>query len=103
MSCLSSPSPPGPHVASRCNCTICLKTGYAGMHLALPTTLHSAPLHRSTSCRTTSSTQKTYANIPAKTCGVQVYLSEEYKYEGTVVTFFAINIVTLDWPQKGLH
>jgi hypothetical protein len=98
---LSSPSPPGPHVASRCNCTICLKTGYTGFHLAPDDfTLRSPASFDELSDYQFRS--KDIHRYFCKTCGVQVCSSGKYEYGGTVVDFFGINILTLDQPQEGL-
>src|SRR5437016_251512 len=98
---LSPPSSPGPHVANRCNCTVCLKTGFTGVGVSPDDfTLRSpASLDQLSDYQFNSKDVHKYF---CKTCGVHVCWTGKYEFEGTVVNFFRINILTLDQPQEGL-
>jgi hypothetical protein len=88
-------------MVTRCNCTICLKSGYTGLNLD--------------DSDFTLKTPKTEAEIPdycwrsqkvhrfyCDKCGIQVYAKGEYEFKGQVVNFFSVNVTTLDQPQEGL-
>lgn len=95
---LSLPDPP---VATRCNCTVCLKTGYTGINFpASDFTLRSpASLAELGDYQFNSKEVNKYF---CRTCGVHVCWTGRYEYEGEVVEFFGINVLTLDQPQEGV-
>jgi hypothetical protein len=98
---LSLPSPPDPPTATRCNCTVCLKTGSTNFRVApddftlqSPPSFNEIPDYQFRS----KDTHKYFC----KECGIHVCGKGKYEYEGKVFEYFTINILTLDQPQEGL-
>jgi len=91
---------PEPPIATRCNCTICTKTGFTGFEVPIedfivksPGSLEEIPFYQATS-------QKIYRRLCTK-CGVSVYTHGEIEFDGKIVPFSSLNIATIDQPQEG--
>jgi hypothetical protein len=96
---LSNPS----FEATKCNCSICLKTNRLGVRipdpeqsfkLLSPASLDDVPAYRFA----TKQSQHRFCNK----CGIHLLCHGEYEYEGQVHKIFSINAVTLDPDQEGL-
>jgi hypothetical protein len=95
---LALPTPPE---ATRCNCTICLKTSYTGLRVApedfmleSPSSIDQLPDYQWRS--------KDAHRYFCDKCGVQVFMKAKYEFQGQEINAFGINAVTLDQPQEGL-
>jgi len=91
-------SPSSSLSASKCNCTICHKTGYTGLHttdadfhLLTPSSQSAVPDYQfgSRSCH----------HFFCTTCGVHVYGRGSYEYEGQKHEYLSVNLVTVDQDQ----
>jgi len=92
------PSP----VATRCNCTICLKSGFTSVSLPRADFV----LHTPSSISEVPDYQwgrKLGHRHFCRTCGVQVFGYGAYEIEGKTVEFFVVNVLTLEQPQEGLQ
>jgi hypothetical protein len=95
---VSLPTPP---VATRCNCTICLKTQFTSLQVApadftleSPASEDQVPDYQWRS--------KDAHRFYCDKCGVHVFSRAKYVFEGHEVDAFGINIASLDQPQEGL-
>ncbi len=96
---LSLPSPPE---ATKCNCSICLKTNRIELavsdpdknfKLLSPASMDSVPAYRFNA--------KKFRHCFCTTCGVHPFSFGSYEYEGQEVEMFCVNAATLD-PDQGL-
>jgi hypothetical protein len=94
----SIPSRP---VATRCNCTICLKIGFTALPLDEKDFTLETPLLASELADYQWRTKESHRYFCSR-CGVHVYGKAEYEENGKLVKHFGINLVTLDQPQEGL-
>ena len=93
-----------PPTAGRCNCTICLKTGFTSVRVATPSDFQllspsSATLDSNDEVGDYQFRSQDVHKYFCKKCGVQVFSKGKYVFEGTEVNFFTVNILTLDQPQ----
>lgn len=89
--------------ATRCNCTICLKSGFTGFRVPSPQT--NFQLLSPASFAEIPDYQWASKNIHrhfCDKCGVQVFSYGQYTFAGQTTDFFTLNILTLDQPQDGL-
>lgn len=87
--------------ATRCNCTICLKSGFTGLtvkpekfHLKSPAFLENIPSYQA---RTPTITRR-FCNR----CATSIVTHGFYEINGKRVDFFSLNANSLDQPQEGL-
>jgi hypothetical protein len=97
------PSPPEQPTASRCNCTICQKSGFTSLRLSGKDDFK---LLSPSSLEETSDYQWQSKDIHryfCSKCGIQVYGCGKYVLPGGKDEhFFSVNALTLDQPQDGL-
>ncbi|KXX81269.1 Centromere protein V [Madurella mycetomatis] len=96
---LSGPNPE----ATKCNCSICLKTNRMGVKVTDPgknfKLLAPASLDdMSDYCFNTKSTHHRFCN----NCGVHCFLHGRFVLEDQEISYFGLNAVTLDPDQEGL-
>jgi hypothetical protein len=95
---LALPTPP---VATRCNCTVCLKINFTSLQIPpADFTLESPASEDQVSDYQWRS--KEAHRFYCDKCGVHVFFRAKYEHGGHEVKAFGINIVTLDQPQEGL-
>jgi hypothetical protein len=95
---------PNPPVASRCNCTICQKTGFTSLALESSSDfLLQTPKSLDELADYQFGTKSAIHRYFCTKCGVNVFSRGSYEYEGTVTRFQNVNILTLDQPQEGLE
>lgn len=89
--------PPSPE-ASKCNCTICHKTGRLGVNssksdieLLTPTSYDDIPTYKFS--------RGTQQHKFCSTCGIHVFIIGSYEYEGKTVDNFGVNLMTVDVGQ----
>lgn len=87
--------------ATRCNCTICLKQGFAALRLAPDDFTLISPASLS-EVKDYQMRSKDIHKYFCDKCGIHVIGAGKYEYEGAVHEFFSLNILTLDQPQEGL-
>jgi hypothetical protein len=92
---------PAQPTASRCNCTICLKSGFTGLMLNEADFTLKTPASVAELPDYVWRSQKVHRYYCNK-CGVQIYGKGEYEFQGQKIDFFSVNLVTLDQPQEGL-
>lgn len=87
--------------ATRCNCTICLKSGFLGLavkpenfHLKTPSSLDDIPFY---SARVPSITRR-FCNK----CATCIVTHGYFEINGKKTDFFSLNANSLDQPQDGL-
>jgi hypothetical protein len=95
---LALPTPP---VATRCNCTICLKTNYTSLQVPPEDFALESPASEA-DVRDYQWRSKDAHRFYCDKCGVHVFSRVKYELGGKEVRSFGINIVTLDQPQEGL-
>jgi hypothetical protein len=95
---LALPTPP---IATRCNCTICLKTNYTGLQVPPADFTLVSPASEA-DVRDYQWRSKDAHRFYCDNCGVHVFSRTKYEVGGQEVNGFGINIVTLDQPQEGL-
>jgi hypothetical protein len=95
-------SVPSLPIATRCNCTICLKIGYTALSLDEQDFALITPLLVSELADYQWRTKQSHRYF-CNRCGVHVYGKAEYEEDGKVIKHFGINLVTLDQPQEGLN
>ncbi|EXJ79126.1 hypothetical protein A1O3_08627 [Capronia epimyces CBS 606.96] len=88
-------------VATRCNCTICLKQGFTGVQLD-PQDFRLLSPESFSQIKDYQFRSKDVHKYFCDTCGIHVVGRGQFEYEGSVHHFFALNILTLDQPQEGL-
>lgn len=88
-------------VASRCNCTICLKQGHASMRVSPEDFKLIAPSSQS-EVKNYQMGSKNINKYFCGNCGIHCWADGKFEYQGTVHAFFTVNILTLDQPQEGL-
>jgi len=91
-----------PPVATRCNCSICLKQGFTGIRLT-PADFTLLSPDRPDQTKEYQLTSKRIHKYFCDTCGVHVWAEGRYEWEGQQVEFFSLNALTLDQPQEGLN
>ena len=88
---------------SRCNCTICTKTGFTGIsveepsknfHLLSPKSFEDLPDYTITS-------PNIHRHFCTK-CGVTFLGRGYYEFNGQKMDFFSVNLATVDQPQEGI-
>ena len=95
---------PDPKIAGRCNCTICLKTAFTPLKLA-----SAADFTLKTPASLSEVPDYQYGRSPdihryfCAKCGVNVFISGWYEYEGQKFEIQNVNLMTLDQPQEGLE
>ena len=93
-----------PPVASRCNCTICQKTGFTGLALGSIEDFElETPKSLSDLADYQLASNSTIHRYSCPKCGVHVFRIGSYEYEGNVTNFQSVNVLTLDQPQEGLE
>lgn len=94
--------PPTPR-ATRCNCTVCLKSSFTSFRVASPDTNFKllSPSSFSEIPDYQWASEDIHRNFCDK-CGIQVFASGKYTFGGQTTEFFSINVLTLDQPQDGL-
>ncbi|MCJ1443508.1 MAG: hypothetical protein MMC23_004006 [Stictis urceolatum] len=95
---------PSPLKFSRCNCSVCVKSGWTAILLPSSSdfTLDSPP---------SISEMGLFKPKPGAThnrhfcpkCGVQVYVDGFYELMGKRIDVFSLNVMTLDQPQEGIE
>jgi hypothetical protein len=88
-------------VASRCNCTICLKIGYTSIRISPEDFKLIAPSSES-EVKNYQMRSKDINKYFCANCGIHCWSNGKYEFQGVVHHFFTINILTLDQPQEGL-
>jgi hypothetical protein len=90
-----------PPVATKCNCTICTKSGYTAKHIPsedlkfiTPSSIEELPDYQSEN----KAMHKRYCSK----CGIHVVGHGYYTFNNQRVDFFSLNLNTLDQPQEGL-
>jgi hypothetical protein len=90
-----------PLEVSRCNCTVCTKSGWTSLRtdksnfkLLTPASLEELPNYQPRI--------KTIDRRRCPTCGVQVVAYGQYEFSGRSIDLFTVNASTIDQPQKGL-
>ncbi|KIW61858.1 hypothetical protein PV05_01929 [Exophiala xenobiotica] len=91
-----------PPVASRCNCTICLKQGYTSMRLARPSDFTLLSPESASQVKDYQMRSKDVHKYFCDKCGIHVWSTGRYEFEGQTHDFMTLNILTLDQPQPGL-
>jgi hypothetical protein len=92
---------PDPPTVTRCNCTVCLKTGFTGitikpedLTMISPASLDDIPDYSWRS----PNIHRRFCNK----CGVQIVGHGFYEHGGQKFDFFSLNAGSLDQPQEGL-
>lgn len=92
--------------ATRCNCTICSKTGYTSLTLDPSDFKLTSPSSKSEVTDyppPTAGSEKMIHHYLCPKCGVHIYGEGSYVYEGNKYDFFSINLATVDQPQEGIE
>lgn len=93
---------PDPPTATRCNCTVCQKTGATNLRLdslddfklITPSSLSDLPDYQFRS--------KDVHRVFCNKCGVHVIGHGFYEFEGNKYDFVTLNLITVDQPQEGI-
>ncbi|KEF53854.1 uncharacterized protein A1O9_10256 [Exophiala aquamarina CBS 119918] len=88
-------------VASKCNCTICLKQGYTAIRISPEDFELISPSSKS-QIKNYQMKSKDINKYFCDKCGIHCWSDGKYEYQGENHEFFTINILTLDQPQPGL-
>lgn len=89
-------------VASRCNCRVCLKSGYTGIRTSPENFILKTPSNKA-DLPDYQWRSKEIHRYYCKTCGVHVFGEGVYRFGEQEVKFFSVNMITLDQPQEGLE
>jgi hypothetical protein len=91
---------PSPRVVSRCNCSVCHKTGIVNLSVSKEDFTLNSPRSESELSDYKWRTEKNHRLFCAK-CGVQVFAHGVYEFEGNVINYFTVNALTLDTEEGG--
>lgn len=89
-------------LASRCNCTICLKQGYTSIRISPEDFTLVSPSSKS-EVKNYQWRSKDINKYFCANCGIHCWSNGEFEFQGAQHQFFTINILTLDQPQEGLE
>ena len=88
-------------MASKCNCTICLKQGYTAIRIP-PADFKLITPGSKAEVSNYQMRSKDINKYFCSKCGIHCWAHGQYEYQGQQHKFFTINVLTLDQPQQGL-